>query len=296
MASSILLSSSFLQTLEKIVLLCGSDISSGAGMHLHPRAAGAGIEFADFRSHSMGEDSRYLDWNAYLRLGRLFVKVYASEQNTRVYLLLDCSASMDCEAGIESKLLYAQRLAATFAYLALLHLDTAVVVPFAEGIHTPFTASGGRNRFWSVLQYLAQLKAGGRTDLRRSVREFVQTFRTRGTVIVLSDLFDEESCAAAVQMLQSGGYDFVLVQVHSAEEQLPSIAGEFTLEDVETGDRQRVASSPEAALLYERSFLDYSERLRQLALRYGGRYARAVTDVSYEEFVLQSLTANRVVA
>jgi uncharacterized protein (DUF58 family) len=296
MASSTLFSSSFLQTLEKIVLLCANDFVSGAGAHLHSRAAGAGIEFADFRTHSMGEDSRYLDWNAYLRLGRLFVKVYALEQSTRVYVLLDCSASMDCESGVESKLLYAQRLAATFTYLALLRLDTAVIVPFAEGIHTPLTASGGRNRFWSVLQYLSQLKAGGRTDLRRSVREFVQTFRTRGTVILISDLFDEEGCAAAVQMLQSGGYDFVLTQVHSAEEQMPSIAGEFTLEDVETGARQLVSSSRQSALLYESMFLEYSERLRQLALRYGGRYARAVTSVSYEQFVLQSLMANRVVA
>jgi uncharacterized protein (DUF58 family) len=291
-----LLSPTFLRKLEEMTLVCANDVSAGAGSHLNPRAAGPGIEFADFRTYSPGEDSRYLDWNAYLRLGKLFLRVNTAEQNTRVYVLLDSSGSMDCEDPGNSKLLYAQRLAATFAYLALLRHDRATLVPFADGIAHPLTASGGRNRFWSVLQYLCQIKARGRTDLRRGVSEFLQSFPTRGTVILISDFFDEAGCSAAVEMLHFAGYDFVFVQVHSAEEQQPSISGEFALQDVETGAQQVVTCSRQTALAYERVFLEYSERLRQLALRYGGRYARAVSDIPYEEFVLKSLTANRVLA
>ena len=72
------------------------------------------------------------------------MKIYETEQHIPVRILLDRSESMDCEGADESKFLYAQRLAATFAYLALLHLDTAAVVPFADRLNKPLVVSGGR--------------------------------------------------------------------------------------------------------------------------------------------------------
>ena len=121
------------------------------------------MEFADYRRYSMGDDPRSLDWSAYLRLGKLFLKIYETEQHIPVRVLLDRSESMDCEGADESKFLYAQRLAATFAYLALLHLDTAAVVPFAERLNKPLVVSGGRDRLWPVLEFLGeQILRGGR--------------------------------------------------------------------------------------------------------------------------------------
>ncbi|MGE0404766.1 MAG: DUF58 domain-containing protein [Candidatus Korobacteraceae bacterium] len=291
-----LLDREFLKTLEQVELLCRSDLAGGAGAHVRPFTYGAGLEFADYRHYSSGEDFRYLDWNAYLRLGKLFLKVYAAEQNIRVYLLLDCSASMDCEEGEESKLQYSKRLAATFAYLALLRLDTTVLVPFAESIQTPRIVSGGRNHFWPVLEYLETLTARGRTDLRRSVQAFLQRFPTRGTVILISDFFDDTGCQSALEMLRSAGHDFVLVQVHSAREQRPQSSGQFRLEEAETGEQRLITLSPESSEAYERDFLQWSNDLQRLALRQGGRYARAVTSIPYQEFVLRSLQGNRVVA
>jgi uncharacterized protein (DUF58 family) len=291
-----LLDREFLKTLEQVELLCRGDLSGSAGAHIRSFTYGAGLEFADYRRYSFGEDFRYLDWHAYLRLGKLFLKVYSAEQNVRVYLLLDCSTSMDCENSPESKLLYAQRLAATFAYLALLRLDTTVIVPFAEGIRTPRIVSGGRNRFWSVLEYLESLRLGGRTDLRRSVRGFLERFPSRGTLILISDFFDEEGCQTAVEMLRSAGHDFVLIQVHSAREQRPETLGSFQLEDAETGEHRLVTVSEESLQAYERAFLQWSEDLQRLALRHGARYARAVTSIPYQDFVLRSLQANRVLA
>ncbi|HVZ59586.1 MAG TPA: DUF58 domain-containing protein [Terriglobales bacterium] len=296
MAPPMLLDREFLKTLEKVALVCGNDLAGGVGSDHRSRERGSGLEFADYRGYSSGEDSRYLDWNAYLRLGKLFLKLYEAEQNIRVYILLDCSASMDCEEAGESKALYAQRLAATFAYLALLRLDTTVVIPFAERMGTPIITAGGRNRFFSVLSFLSELTCEGRTDVYRSVQGFLERFPSRGMVFVISDFFDEEGSNGAVQMLRSGGHDVVLIQVHSAEEQRPTMFGDFTLEDAESGAKQVVACTPQSAALYERAFLDASERLQRLVLRNGGRYARAVTSIPYQDFVLRSLQTNRVLA
>ena len=296
MTAPLLLDREFLKTLEEVTLLCRSNLAGAVGAEHRSRTHGPGLEFTDYRRYSFGDDPRSLDWSAYLRLGKLFLKIYETEQHIPVRILLDRSKSMDCEGTNESKFLYAQRLAATFAYLALLHLDTAAVVPFAERLNKPLVVSGGRDRLWPVLQFLSEQSCGGGTELFRAVKEFMGNFTSRGIVIVISDFFDEQGCERAVEMLRSGGQDFVLVQVHSAEEQHPSAVGELILEDVETGAQRTVDCSPQSTALYERRFLEFSARLRRLALRNGGRYARAVTSIAYQDFVLRGLRSGQVLA
>ena len=295
MASPHLLDREFLKTLEQVTLLCRTDLSGAMGAEHRSRTRGPGGEFTDYRRYSMGDDPRSLDWNAYMRLGKLFLKIYETEQHIPVRILLDCSESMDCEGAPESKFLYAQRLAATFAYLALLHLDAVAIVPFAERTRKPMVISGGRDRFWPVLKFLSELSCAGRTDLLHSAKDFMGNFPSRGMLIVISDFFDEQGCQRGVEMLRSVGHDFMLVQVHSAEEQRPSIAGEVILEDAESGVLRTVECSKANAQLYERRFMEFSDGLRNLAQRNGGRYARAVTNIAYQDFVLRSLRSGRVV-
>lgn len=295
MASPLLLDRDFLQTLEQLTLLCRQQLSGTIGSNHRSRNRGPGVEFADYRRYSFGDDPRFLDWNAYLRLGKLFLKIYQTEEHIPVRVLLDSSLSMDCDGAVESKFLYGQRLTAAFAYLALLRLDTAAVVPFAEGIQKPLVACGGRERFWPVLQFLSGLRCGGRTNLLAVVKEFLGNFPARGVAIVVSDFFDDGGCELAVEMLRSAGHDFVLVHVHTAEEQRPADFGELDLEDVETSARRTVHCSPPAARAYERAFLEFADALQRLAVRNGGRYARAVTGVPYQDFILGALRQDRVV-
>lgn len=296
MASPLLLDREFLRTLEQLTLLCRTDLTGTVGTDHRSRNQGAGLEFADYRQYSYGDDPRFLDWNAYLRLDKLFLKLYQAEQHIPVRILLDRSESMDCEDIAESKFMYAKRLAATFAYLALLRLDTAVIAPFSDRMSKPLVVSGGRERFWPVLQFLSQQTCGGGTDLYRSTKEFVINFHSRGVALLISDFFDEEGCARSVEILRSAGHDFVLVHVHSGEEQHPSVVGELVLEDAETGAERIVDCSPESADLYEKDFMEFSARLQRLAVRNGGRYARAVTNIPYQEFVLRGLRTGRVLA
>ncbi|HVB58825.1 MAG TPA: DUF58 domain-containing protein [Candidatus Acidoferrales bacterium] len=292
----LLLDREFLKTLEEVTFLCRQDLAGPIGADHRSRSHGPGMEFADYRRYSSGDDPRFLDWNAYLRLGKLFLKIFETERHVPVRILLDRSESMDCEASGESKFLYAQRLAATFSYLALLHLDTITVVPFAERLGKPIVVSGGRENFWPVLKFLGELSCNGGTDLYRSVKEFLVNFPSRGVIVVISDFLDEEGCKRSVEMLRSAGHDFVILQVHSAEEQRPSASGELLLEEAETGARRIIQGSPENAALYERAFLEFSERLERVTLRNGGRYARAFTGVCYQEFVLRTLRSGRVLA
>ncbi len=295
MASQLLLDREFLKTLEQVTLLCRTNLTGAVGQEHRSRTRGPGLEFADYRRYTYGDDPRSLDWGAYLRLGKLFLKIYETERHIPVRILLDCSESMDCEGAAESKFLYAQRLAATFAYLALLHLDAAAVIPFGDGLSKPLVVSGGRERLWPVLEFLGEQSCGGGTNLFGSIKEFMGSFASKGIVIMISDFFDDVGCKRAVEMLRSAGHDFVLLQVHSAEEQRPSASGEMILEDVETTNQRTVECSPQSAALYERRFLEFSDELRRLALRNGGRYARALTSIPYQDFVLRGLRSGQVI-
>src|ERR1700676_2331979 len=121
--SPLLLDREFLKTLEQVTLLCRTNLPGAVGPQHRSRTRGPGMEFADYRRYSAGDDPRFLDWSAYLRLGKLFLKIFETERHVPVRILLDSSESMDCEEAAESKFFYAQRLAATFCYLALLRLD-----------------------------------------------------------------------------------------------------------------------------------------------------------------------------
>lgn len=294
MATPLLLDRGLLRALEQLTAVCHAQLSGIIGYSHRSRFHGQGLEFSDFRRYSYGDDLRFIDWNAYLRLGKLLLKLYQTEQHIPLRVLLDSSGSMDSGEGEESKFLYAARLAATFMYLALLRLDTAVLVPFTSKIGRPLVASGGRDRFWPVLEFLGELNCAGQTDMGRMASEFLGNFRSPGMLILISDFFDEDGSTRAVEMIRSAGHDFVLLQVHSAEEERPELAGELILEETETGAERRIECSPESAALYARAFSEFSARIQRLALRNGGRYARAVTAVPYQQFVLKSLRTGQV--
>ena len=121
--------------------------------------------------------------------------------------------------------------------------------------------AGGRENFWPVLQFLSDLTASGGTDLYRCTKEFVANFPSRGIAMVISDFFDEEGARRSMEVLRSAGHDFVIVQVHSADEQRPSAFGELMLEEAETGIRRTIECSREKAALYEKAFLEFSSQL-----------------------------------
>lgn len=293
MAKPLSLSPDFLKTLEELTLLSRDDLSGVVGADHRSRTHGPGLEFSDYRRYSSGDDPRSLDWNAYLRLGKLFLKTYRTEERIPIRLLLDCSESMNCEPG---KFSYALHLAAAFSYLALLHLDTVAIAPFATRLSKPLVVSGGRDVFWTVAKYLGDVTAGGQTDLYFASKEFLARFPSRGTALILSDFFDDEATQRSIEILRMKGHDLVLVQVHTPEEQRPSSYGELQLEDAETSQQRTVECSPESAAAYERNFSEFCLRLQRVALRNGGRYARAVTSLPFEEFVLRGLHRSRVVA
>ncbi len=294
MPSAPLLDREFLEKLERLTIHWQKSFAGLVGGHNVSRFAGGGQEFLDHRHFHHGDDLRAINWRAYLRLEKLFLKMFQVEPRVPVRMLLDTSGSMS--AGSPEKFDYARKLAAALCYVGLVRLDTIAIQPFNEALGERCRSGGGRHRFSPVMDYLAGLRSEGRTDYLEVVRRFVTAYPQRGLLIVISDFLGAESCEKPLQYLADYGHELLLVQIWREEDRSPVWMGELDLVEAETGERLRVEVDATARERYTRAFDEFSKSLEALAARNAGRYVGISTSMAIEEFVFGSLVRARGVA
>ncbi len=162
-----------------------------AGEHRSP-FRGFSIEFAEHREYSPGDDLRYLDWKAFGRTDKFYLKQFEEETNLSCQLILDTSESMryQSQRATMSKLDYARRAAAAIAYLVLHQQDGVGLVTFDSEIRTIIRSSGNPSRLKDILQAMENVSAQQKTSMGPILHDLSERFKRRGIVVVLSDLFD----------------------------------------------------------------------------------------------------------
>jgi uncharacterized protein (DUF58 family) len=289
-----LLERSFLERLELLMLHWHKSFPGLVGGHNPSRFAGAGQEFLDHRMFHQGDDLRAVNWRAYMRLEKLFLKMFQVEPRVPVRLLLDTSMSMSVgDSRSTTKLDLALRLAAALSFVGLVRLDTIALQPFSERLHDPFICGGGRHRFQPAEAFLRSLVPSGKTDFHASVRQFIAEYRQRGLLMVISDFLEDEDCLRPLQYLADFGHELLLIQVWSDEDRAPSGNGEMELMDAETGDVVTVGLNDESRDEYTANFDRYCEQIRKLAQRNGGRYVGIPAGIPLEEAVFGSLVRSQ---
>jgi uncharacterized protein (DUF58 family) len=207
-----LFDSEFLKKLEYLSLVSKRVFRGQLLAQRRTMQLGGGIEFADHREYTPGDDFRYLDWNVFARHDELLLKRFQEEEDLHVYILLDCSRSM--AFGSPSKFDYARQVAAALAYIALADLDRVAVVAFARGIVADFPLTRGKGRILSLLKFLEALPVDdGLTDLGRTAENFIHRSQRRGLAVVVSDLFDPAGYQRGLDVLRHHRYEPHVVQV-----------------------------------------------------------------------------------
>jgi uncharacterized protein (DUF58 family) len=294
MASAPLLDRDFLEKLERLTIHWHKSFAGLVGGHNRSRFPGSGQEFLDHRSFHHGDDLRAVNWRAYMRLEKLFLKMFQVEPRVPVRLLLDTSASMLTHGGL--KFDYARKLAGALCYVGLVRLDTIEIQGFAGRLTQRVISTGGRHRFFGVMDGLSALRASGATDYLASVREFIGAYSGRGLVIVISDFLDDQSCDRALQYLTDYGHELMLLQLWADEDRVPPWTGELELRDAETGAGLKLDFDDDARQRYTRAFDEYCAGLQTMALRSGGRYAGVATSQSLESVIFGDLIRVRGIA
>jgi uncharacterized protein (DUF58 family) len=287
MSSAALLDRQFLEKLERLTIHWEKSFSGLVGGHNASRFAGGGQEFLDHRHFHHGDDLRAVNWRAYMRLEKLFLKMFQIEPRVPVRMLLDTSASMS--ATSEQKFEYARKLAAALCYVALVRLDTICIQPFGEGLGERFICGGGRHRFSPVMDYLGRLQSNGRTSFYQSVRDFISNYPQRGLLIVVSDFLDDDGCEKALQYLSDFGHELLLVQVWSEEDRVPPWNGELELVDAESGSHVKMQVDERAREKYTNAFDQYAESLQKIAVSNSGRYVGVATTMALEDVIFGAL-------
>jgi len=282
-----LLDRHFLERLERLTLQWYKSFSGLVGGHHSSRFAGSGQEFLDHRHFHHGDDLRAVNWRAFLRLEKMFLKMFQVEPRVPVRLLIDTSSSMGTGGG--AKFDYARRLAGALCYIGLVRLDSMEIHGFAGRLGQRFFCTGGRHRFSAVVDSLASLRAEGATDYSAVVREFLSACPQPGLLIVISDFLDDRDCERALQYLADFGHELMLIQVWAGEDRSPPWSGELELVDAETGSQVRLIFDDDARARYTRAFDRFAASIEKLAERTGGRYVGVSTATPVEDVVFGSL-------
>jgi uncharacterized protein (DUF58 family) len=294
MASAPLLDRDFLEKLERLTIHWQKSFAGLVGGHNRSRFPGSGQEFLDHRNFHHGDDLRAVNWRAYMRLEKLFLKMFQVEPRVPVRLLLDTSASMLAHGGL--KFDYARKLAGALCYVGLVRLDTIEIQGFAGRLMQRVMSTGGRHRFFGVMDGISALQASGATDYLASVREFIGTYSQRGLVIIISDFLDDQSCERALQYLTDYGHELMLLQLWADEDRVPPWTGELELRDAETGAALKLDFDDDARRRYTLAFDEYCAGLQTMAMRSGGRYAGVATSQSLESVIFGDLVRVRGIA
>jgi uncharacterized protein (DUF58 family) len=282
----------FLERLERLTLHWQKSFSGLVGGHNISRFAGPGQEFLDHRSFHQGDDLRAVNWRAYMRFEKLFLKMFQVEPRVPVRLLLDVSLSMTAGAGQGdlTKFDYARKLAAALVYIGLVRLDSILLQPFSARLLDPFLCSGGRHRFQPAENYLRSLTAAGKTNYFETAREYLTTYPQRGLTVIISDFLDDADCFHPLQYMADFGHELLLVQLWGEEDREPFGKGEFELIDAESDTHVKISLDDEARRSYTEAFDEHAEQIKKLALRNSGRYAGFSTRMPIEEAMFGPMT------
>jgi uncharacterized protein (DUF58 family) len=280
-----------LEKLERLTLRWKNSFPGLVGGHNLSRYAGPGIEFHDHRHFYQGDDLRAVNWRAYLRLEKLFLKLFQIEPRVPVRMLLDHSLSMSAGAA---KFRYTKALAAALCYVGLVNLDAISVIPFSNRLGERLVSSGGRHRFSPVVAFLENLESAGMTDFFQVSRSFASDYLQRGLLVVISDFLDDADCCRALQYLADFGHELLLVQVYAEEDREPPYEGELDIEDAETGGRLQLSFDQAARREYTNAFDLYSDSLQRVAERNGGRFVRISSGMPLEQAIFGPIVHNRM--
>lgn len=261
------------------------------GVRPGPRR-GRSVEFADYRNYVTGDDLRFIDWNVYARLDRLFLKLFLEEEELTLHVLVDVSAS--CDYGDPNKLLYMKQVAAALGYVGLVNHHHVNIVALSESAWSETGVLRGRCLVGRMIEFIARLDPGGRSHFSNACKRFAMSDRSRGVLVVLSDFYDAMGVETGLNHLMVRRHDLFCLQCLSPQELNPPFYGDRRLWDVEDLGTFEVSVTPSLLEQYVNNLSDYCQNLRNQVIRRGGTYLLTSTSVAFDRLVLNYLRERRL--
>jgi uncharacterized protein (DUF58 family) len=259
-----------------------------SGRHPSPHR-GSSVEFAEYRKYVAGDDLRRLDWRAYGRSDRFFIKEFEADTNLRCCFILDTSGSMAFGSTGITKIEYARKLAGSLAYLAVQQGDAVGVSCVARDIVRSLPPTRNPAHLRTLFDILEQAKPQGETRLASVLHELAESIRQRALVILLSDLFIEpELLRGCFQHLRFRKHDVAVFHLLDPQELRFDFRRPMRFLDMEGGPAI-FADPSEIAERYHKALQLYREALHQVVLESAVDFHQVSVDEDYEQVLTRFL-------
>lgn len=263
------------------------------GLHASP-FHGFSVEFSEHRRYSPGDDPKDIDWVAYAKTGKYYVKKFESETNLTGYLAIDLSGSMNYTyRQALTKLDYCICLAAALSYLMIQQQDPVGLVTFDTKLGASVPPRSRRSQLPTILSHLTKLQVAGKTDLAGSIMQLSAMLRHRSLVMIFSDLLtEEEPMFRALRNLRHSGHDVIVFHVLDEAEVTFPFQGTVQLRDPETGATEPVRAA-DAADDYRKSIEAFRQRLDREFSQSRIDYVPLDTSQPYDKALMEYLLRRR---
>ena len=291
-ASEPLLSSEMMAKLERMELVSRKIFRGRMKGERRSKRKGQSVEFADFRNYVAGDDLRFIDWNLFARMDRLYLKLFLEEEDLHFYTLIDDSLSM--EFGEPTKFRVAKQIAASLAYIGLCRGDRISVSTFSRS-GSPVVVRG-RSSSHRLLGYLESAPCTDASPpMEEAVRRFCLKNTGKGIVVLITDLMSKTGYETALKMLVAREMDIYLLHILSPEELQPKLAGDLSLLDCEDSDRRDISVSASLLQRYEQTLNAFIEQARTFCNRRSITYVSIRSDQPIDPLVNEYLRTRGLV-
>jgi uncharacterized protein (DUF58 family) len=282
-----LLSPQLLAQLERLELVSRKVFRGRMKGERKSKRKGQSVEFADFRQYVPGDDLRFIDWNLYARMERLYLKLFLEEEDLHFYALIDTSTSMDF--GEPTKLQFAKQLAASLGFIGLCRADRVKIESLGTSSRQPGPTLRGRASLWRMQEYLQGIQPGENVSLAEGVKNFCLRNTGKGILVLITDLMDKEGYEKALRFLVTQQMDVYVLHVLCPEELNPEVKGDLKLIDCEDDDVAEVTISRPLLDRYKRTLAAFLDGARDFCNRRGMNYLMVSTETTVETLVANYL-------
>lgn len=278
----------FLQQVETLHMIIKNNIAGLFGGNHQTRNFGSSCEFSDYRDYIPGDDISKIDWNAYARFDKLYLKLFLDERQMHTRIYIDASKSMGYDK--DKKAERALQIAATLAYLSVQEMDKVSIYYIKENkVHEVISNMVGKDVYFNNINKLNEIEFDGDCFISDSVLPTSVGYGD-GISVIISDYLTDNNYEEAIDYLVGKKRDVFCIQVLDKEELKPKIRGKSHLFDSENTEKYYRKNINKDIMKAYYEALDYIiNRIKNYCFSRNANYLMVSTEKTLNEIFLEKL-------
>ncbi len=265
------------------------DLTSGRSFGPHQSIyEGHSREYKDRKQYIAGDDIKDIDWKAFARSEKLYVKIYEGEHNLNIYFFIDFSNSMSFTTTKISKIRYAALLALCIAYFSSTKNQNISLIIYSDKLGAYIPLKTGKKHFSSFLHRINTTETNGKTSLYQAISEIVPKLQNKSISIIFSDLLDDlKGFKNSIKVLKGKEHKIYVFNILDPCEIEPNIVGDILMEGLESNEKVPMRISDTVKAEYKKKFRGYFDKIKDFAITNKIIYEQISTKTSIESIMLK---------